>query len=171
MRAFESSWIKSLRKKIYSKILVFKLFSIIIWSRCDLTNRRLRQRQKRTKTSSDYALIQSRSKKIMKMKQNSLALPLLLVLACSHLSQAQHQSFIVRVVQFIPPNVDINTFRCFGTVFTPNHVLTAASCATVLSPFAVACQHQEAIRAPDGTSVRIRKCFESSIRFHMENFF
>lgn len=93
----------------------------------------------------------------MKMKQNFLKLSLLCSIVFAHLLQTQSQSFIVGVVQFLPPNVNRFSFRCYGTVFTPNHVLTTASCASVVSPFAMACQHQEAIRSPDGTSIRTCK--------------
>lgn len=101
--------------------------------------------------------IQLRPKQVMKMKQNFSKLSLLCSIVFAHILQAQSQSFIVGVVQFVAPNVNRFSFRCYGTIFTPNHVLTTASCASVVSPFAVACQHQEAIRSPNGTSIRTCK--------------
>ena len=44
------------------------------------------------------------------------------------------ERFIVNIVQFRQPNINsTSTFRCVGTVFSPNHILAPASCVTLQS--------------------------------------
>lgn len=97
------------------------------------------------------------------MKLNAFTHLFITLFALSFVAKAHSQSFIVRVVQFFPLNLNRATFRCFGTVFTPNHVITTANCVTVLFPLEIACQHQEAVRSPDGTMIRTRKKRKSMV--------
>lgn len=55
----------------------------------------------------------------------------LICLALIQQSSGQTDRFIVDVVSFTPPNHSPRILRCSGTVITPQHILTTASCASV----------------------------------------
>lgn len=66
------------------------------------------------------------------------------------LSQTSGDAFIVSVLEYKKPKLEEASLRCYGTIITPSHVLTAASCVVVPSTSIIAIETSLDTGAPDG---------------------